>query len=158
MDVLIIAHFITEFYKEGTSRFVYLANQLSENHNVELIISSFDHIKKEQRSTQAYNLGFKVTMLKEPSYPRNVCLKRFYSHANFGLEVKKYLKQRKKPDVIYCAVPSLDCAYFAAKYAQENNVKFVIDIQDLWPEAYRMVFNVPLVSDIIFYPMAKIRQ
>lgn len=31
----------------------------------------------------------------------------------------------------------------------------MIDIQDIWPEAFKMVFNVPIISDLIFYPMKK---
>ncbi len=153
MDILIIAHFITEFVKDGTSRFIYISEQLSEHHDVELITSSFDHTKKEQRIKRDYDLKTKITLLDEPSYAKNVCLKRFGSHAYFGKQVKKYLKNRKKPDVIYCAIPSLDCAYYAAKYAKENNIKFIIDVQDLWPEAFKMVFNLPVISDVIFCPM-----
>ena len=155
MDILIIAHFITEFVKDGTSRFIYIAEQLNKQHNVELITSGFDHITKKQRTAQGYELKSKITMLKEPSYPKNVCLKRFYSHAIFGKKLKKYLESRKKPDIIYCAVPSLDGAFYAAKYAKNNNIKFIIDVQDLWPEAFKMVFKIPIISDLVFYPMMR---
>lgn len=67
--------------------------------------------------------------------------------------MRKYLANRKKPDVIYCSIPSTDAAYYATKYAKKNNIKLIIDIQDLWPEAFKMVFNIPIISDIIFYPM-----
>ena len=51
MDIVIIAHFITEFVREGTSRFVYLAEQLSQSHNVEIITSKFDMpTKRQERS------------------------------------------------------------------------------------------------------------
>lgn len=43
-----IAHFVTEFNKNGTSRFVYLVEELSEHHNVELITSNFSHIKNKK--------------------------------------------------------------------------------------------------------------
>ncbi len=155
MDVLIIAHFITEFEKNGTSRFVYIAERLSESHNVEIVTSRFDHISKTQRGEQTYDLKTTITLLDEPSYKRNVCIQRFISHKRFGSQVKKYLNTRKKPDVIYCAVPSLDCADYAAKYAKKNNVKFIVDIQDLWPEAFKMVFNVPVISNIVFSPMKR---
>lgn len=155
MDIVIIAHFVTEFVKEGTSRFVYLAEHLSAQHDVELITSGFDHITKKQRTPCDYDLKSKITLLAEPSYPRNVCLQRFASHAAFGQQVKRYLANRKEPDVIYCAIPSLDCAYFAAQYAKKNQVKFIIDVQDLWPEAFKIVFPVPYVSDLIFYPMKR---
>lgn len=155
MDILIIAHFITEFVKDGTSRFVYIAEHLSKSHNVEIITSQFDHISKKQRLKQEYDLKTKITLLEEPTYKKNVCFQRFVSHSHFGKEVKRYLKARKKPDVIYCAVPSLDCAYNAAKYAKKNNIKFIIDVQDLWPEAFKMVLNIPVLSDMAFYPMKR---
>ena len=155
MDIVIIAHFITEFVKDGTSRFVCIAEELSKSNDVELITSRFDHIKKKPREEENFDLDTKVTLIEEPSYTRNVCLKRLVSHANFGKQVKKYLQSRKKPDVIYCAIPSIDCAYYAAQYAYKNNVKFIIDIQDLWPEAFRMAFNVPIISNMLFSPMQK---
>ncbi len=155
MDIVIIAHFITEFVKDGTSRFVFLAEQLSQSHNVEIVTSKFDHISKKQRMTQEYDLKTKITLLDEPTYKKNVCLQRFVSHKSFGKKVKKYLEARKKPDIIYCAVPSLDCAYYATKYTQKHNVKFIIDVQDLWPEAFKMVFRLSLISDLAFYPMMR---
>lgn len=155
MDIVIIAHFVTEFDKDGTSRFVYLGNRLNKFHDVEIITSKFDHISKRQRLSFQYKLGFKLTFLDEPSYKKNVSLKRFLSHYCFGKEVKKYLELRNKPDVIYCAVPSLDCAYYAAKYAKQNNIKLIIDIQDLWPEAFKMILKIPIISDMIFYPLTK---
>lgn len=42
-----------------------------------------------------------------------------------------------------------------ANYCKKNNIKFIIDVQDLWPEAFRMVFNIPIISSILFYPMKK---
>lgn len=155
MDILIIAHFITSFVKDGTSRFVYIAEHLSKNHNVEIVTSQFDHISKKQRSEQKFDLNTKITLLKEPTYRKNICIQRFISHKAFGHQLKKYLDSRKKPDVIYCAVPSLDCAYYAAKYSQKNNIKFYIDVQDLWPEAFQLVLNIPILSNIFFGPMKR---
>lgn len=66
-----------------------------------------------------------------------------------GQNVEIYLNKRKAPDLIYVAVPSLDVAEVCAAYCERNNVKFVVDIQDLWPEAFRLVFNIPVVSSMI---------
>jgi len=158
MDILIIAHFTQSVSEGGNNRFNYLAQRLSkdESNDIELLTSSFFHTKKVHREwnySQEGIDGYKTTMIKEPGYPKNVCLKRFYSHWVMSKNLKKYLKNRKKPDVIYCAVPSLDIAKVAAKYAKDNGVHFIIDIQDLWPEAFKMVLRVPIISDIIFAPM-----
>ena len=81
-----------------------------------------------------------------------MCLRRFYSHYIWGKNLIKYLASRKKPDVIYCAVPSLTGPRLVANYCKKNNIRFVVDIQDLWPEAFRLVFNVPIISTLIFLP------
>ena len=92
-------------------------------------------------------------MINEPGYYKNVSLKRIISHRVFAKNVLEYVKKIKKPDIIYCVVPSLDVADLITAYANKNNIKVIVDIQDLWPEAYKMVINIPVISDLIFYPM-----
>ncbi|WP_350019931.1 glycosyltransferase family 4 protein [Priestia flexa] len=156
-DILIIAHFTQAPGEPGNGRFWYISDMLADKgYNVEMITTKFSHRTKKQRTLtdqQLNQLKYKMTLLNEGGYKKNVSIKRFYSHYTFGKNLKKYLNARKKPDMIYCAVPSLDAAYVAAYYANENNIKFVIDIQDLWPEAFKMVFNKPFISDFVFYPM-----
>jgi glycosyltransferase involved in cell wall biosynthesis len=152
VDVLIVAHFI-----RGTieGRFEYLANKLVEKgFRVELVTTDFSHGLKRTRKTEDVQLDdfkFKLTMLHESGYEKNITLKRFYSHYIMGKSLNEYLKNRKKPDIIYCAVPSLDVGKVAAKYAEQNNIPFIIDIQDIWPEAFDMVFHVPVISNLLFY-------
>ncbi|MGI6629397.1 MAG: glycosyltransferase [Bacillota bacterium] len=155
-NILIIAHFCSDFDGNGNNRFNYIADLLSLHGNdVELVTTDFSHSRKQRRSESINQSNFQVTMCHEPIYLKNVSLKRFYSHYVMGQNLKKYLETRKKPDVIYCAVPSLDAGKVAADYAKKNNVRFIIDVQDLWPEAFKMVFKVPFVSDILFHPLLK---
>jgi len=151
-DIVIIANFCRDFSINDNGRFMYLCKELSKEHNVEIITSDFSHGEKIHKKKLEIEWPFKITFLHEPGYPKNVCLRRFYSHMAWGRNVQKYLKGRKKPDIIYCAVPSLTGTLAAAKYCQRNRVKFIIDVQDLWPEAFKMVFRVPIVSDILFAP------
>lgn len=150
MNVLIISHFCGNFNETDNGRFKYISDMLINNNRIEIVTSSFYHGSKSQRESLLDNLPYKVTVLHEPGYSKNVCLKRFYSHFRWGLQVRKYLKSMDKPDVVYCAVPSLTGPYFAAKYCQKNNVKFIIDVQDLWPEAFNVVFNIPVLSALFF--------
>ena len=152
MDIVILADFSGSFDGKTNNRFIYLANMFAGKGDVELVTSDFHHGSKSHFKNIPCDLPYKVTMLHEEKYSKNICLKRFYSHFMWGKRVKKYLKNRKKPDVVYCAIPTLTAAYEAAKYCQKNNIKFVIDIQDLWPEAFKMVLRIPVVSDIIFAP------
>ena len=156
-DVLLIAHFCSDLDGKDNNRFNYLAELLADNaFSVELVTSDFSHNKKKKREIKFFeNHNYNVTFIEEPIYRKNVSLKRFYSHFIMAKNLEKYLKHRKKPSLIYCAVPSLDVAFVAAKYAKEHDIKFIIDIQDLWPEAFKMVFNFPIISNILFYPMKK---
>ena len=159
MDVVIIAQYLRniEEIEGNNSRFIYLANLLSEkeNINVEIVTSTFLHGPYRHAVKVDQPDNFRITAIEEPGYQKNISLKRFFSHAKLAKNIGNYLKTRAVPDCIYCAVPSLDVANVAAKYCKENNVKFIVDIQDLWPEAFKMVFNVPVLSDIIFYPMKR---
>jgi len=158
-DILIIAHFTQVPGEKGNGRFHYIAQKINkQNISVEIVTSNFSHAAKRHRKitdSQLSNINYKLTMLYEPGYNKNVSLRRFYSHYVMSQNLERYLMQRKKPDLIYCAVPSLSIASVAAKYAQANNIKFIIDVQDLWPEAFRMVFNIPILSVLLFYPLQK---
>lgn len=158
MDILIVAHF-TQVTEKGNGRFEYIANMLSVEHDVELVTTTFSHKLKKHRSLKEIkyknNEPYKITLIEEPGYNKNLSLKRVYSHYFFSINLKKYLHKRHKPDVIYCAVPSLDVGNVILNYAKKNNVKFIIDIQDLWPEAFNIAFNVPILKNIMFYPFYK---
>lgn len=152
MDIVIVADFLGRLDGKGNSRFLYLGDMLCENDNVEIITSDFNHGTKDYFSSIEHNENYKITMLHEGYYHKNVCLRRFFAHFIWGRNVGRYLKNRNKPDVIYCAVPTLMASYEAAKYCEKNNIKFIVDVQDLWPEAFQMVFNIPIISDVIFLP------
>lgn len=153
MDIVIVADYCRKFDGQTNNRFLFLADKLCKKHNVEVISSDFEHQNKKYFSKICYEkYKFKITLLHEPSYDTNICLKRFYSHFEWGLRVFKYLRKRKKADVIYCAVPTLTTGYLVAHYCKKEGIKFIIDVQDLWPEAYKMVFNWPIISDIVFAP------
>lgn len=159
MDIVIVSQYLRniEYFESNNSRFVYLAKLFakSDENNVEIITSDFNHIKKEKFNKVGELTGIKITACHEPGYPKNVCLKRFNSHKKLSKNIKEYLEKRKKPDIIYCAIPSLAVGKTVAKYAEKNGVRFVIDVQDLWPEAFKMVFKIPLLSNAIFYPMKR---
>lgn len=153
MDVIIISEFCEDFSNTDNDRFFYLAKLLAEENQVEIVTSSFRHTTKKHRREPIERWSFTITFVEEPGYPKNICLRRFQSHRVWGKNVLKYIKNReKKPDAIYCAVPSLTGPNLVAKYCEKENIRFIIDVQDLWPEAFRMIFHVPVVSNLIFAP------
>lgn len=159
-DILMVAHFTQTPFEKGNGRFHYLAGRLAQDNDnkVEVVTSTFSHSRKQRRiisQEQIEELPYRLTMLEEPGYRKNVSVGRLISHAGFAKRVKQYLKIRKHPDVIYCSVPSLDVAGVVTKYAGTEGIKLIIDIQDLWPEAFQMVIDIPLLSNLLFKPMKR---
>ena len=156
MDILILANFCGDLSGSGNSRFLYLAEMLSKKHQVEIATSDFHHEAKAHHTRLPPARNYCLTLLHEKGYPKNVCFRRFASHREFGKNFAAYLARRKRPDVIYAAVPSLTAPLAAADYCRRNGVRFVIDVQDLWPEAFEMVFHVPVLSALAFAPFRSI--
>ena len=155
--VVIIDHFCKTPDETGNNRFIYIAELMCLNGiNVEIITTNFAHLKKQHRVNKESlleKLPYKFTMLPEPGYKKNVCLRRFFSHYIFGRNLNKYLNTIEKPDLVFVSIPSLDVGNVARKYCKKNKIPFIVDIQDLWPEAFKLVFRIPLLNDLIFCPM-----
>ena len=151
-DIVIVANFCRDFSESDNGRFMYLCKELSKDNKVEIITSDFSHSKKGHKGNAPDCWPFKITFLHEPGYKKNISIKRFISHYRWGKNVIKYLESRIKPDVVYCAVPSLTAAYLSGRYCEKHSIRFIIDIQDLWPEAFQMVFHIPIISSIVFTP------
>jgi glycosyltransferase involved in cell wall biosynthesis len=137
----------------GNNRTNYIPQLLAESgYQVEKICSNFDHHKKKHVEQAERGLPYKLTIIPCPGYEKNVSVKRFISQKVYAHRLKKYLTTINPPDVVFSNVPYLDVADVARKYAKENHIKFIIDIRDLWPEAFKMVVKIPLLRHIIFLP------
>lgn len=156
-DILLIAHFTVTPGEAGNDRFVYLAELLCQRGcHVEMVTTAFSHLQKAQRTVteaQLQALPYQLTLLPERGYKKNVSLQRLASHREFGRNLRRYLATRKVPDLIYCGVPTPDSAKEAAAYAKAHGIPFVIDVQDVWPDAFSLVFPIPKIGDILFTPL-----
>ena len=145
---------------KGYTRFRFLANLLVENgFEVDLITSTFQHWEKAQRNTEdeAYkNLPYNVVFIHEPGYTKNLDLARIRSHHIAAKNLKAHFeKTRGRYNLIYSEIPPNDVARTCAEFASACHIPYVADINDLWPEAMRMVLDVPVLSSIAFWPFAR---
>lgn len=157
-DILLIANYWHFEAEKSSSRYRSFADILCKKYNLEVITSTFCHLKKSQRKEAELHLDclpYKVTLQYERGYKKNIGIQRILSYTEFGKNVLAYLKDRKRPDLIIVSVPSLAVADYVSEYAQKENIPLIVDIQDLWPEAFKMVINIPGISDILFAPMMK---
>ena len=153
--IAIIASDVAMPGEKGLKRMHYLAGLFAASgYETELITSDFQHWEKahrtEERKREANEqASFDITFLHEPAYSRNVDLKRIVSYRVLARNIKKYLNGRQY-DAVYTLIPDNRVAAVAGAYAKHSGLPFIVDIEDLWPEAMRMVCDVPVLSDALF--------
>lgn len=145
--------------EKGYSRFRYIGDFLSDaGYQVDLITTTFQHWEKAQRDIDVIkkeDYKFRLKFIYEPGYRKNIDPRRIWSHHIAAKNLTKLLEQDGDYDLIYCEIPPNDVALAAAEYAKKKGIPFVPDVNDLWPEAMRMVLDIPVVSDILFYPLQR---
>ena len=151
--IALVANAVALPGEKGLDRLAFLAELLTGcGYEVELITSRFQHWHKAFRSKEqvaALDLPYRVSLVEEIGYSKNIQLKRILSYRRLARNIKNHLYSNRY-DLVYCLIPDNQFAAVAAQYAKAKNIPFLIDVEDLWPEAMRMVFDVPLISDLIF--------
>lgn len=98
-----------------------------------IITTNFNHGNKAYKEKSLFH---DIVYLHVPAYKNNVSVKRIYSHLCFSLKLRDYLNNiSDKPDVIYCSMPISSAAYVCGKFCKKNNIKFIVDVIDLWPDS-----------------------
>ena len=153
--------------EKGYTRFGYLAEFLTRaGYQVDLITTTFQHWEKAQRDLNkiqkdidAGEYPFGLRFIYEPGYKKNVDLARVKSHKIAARNLKKMLEEKpedgKDYDLLYAEIPPNDVARVIAEYGAANHIPFVADVNDLWPEAMRMVLDLPIISSVLFYPLQR---
>lgn len=141
--------------EKGLGRMYYLAELFCQHgYEVHLLTSRFQHWLKRFRADEEMQaiqaaVKSKVVFMDEPGYTKNVQLKRILSRRVLTKNIKAYLESHDF-DVVYSQIPDNHLASVAAQHAKNRGIPFVVDVEDLWPEAMRMVLDVPVISDVLF--------
>lgn len=140
----------------GYTRFRKIAELLvAAGYDVDLITTSFQHWEKAQRDiTKAcyHNLPYRVIFIHEPGYKRNIDIRRIHSHTVAARNLANFFGENPwKYDLLYSEIPPNNIARVCAEAAHAQGVPYIVDVNDLWPEAMRMVFNVPGISDVLYH-------
>lgn len=101
--------------------------------NIQIITSDFDHGTKTYYDKQKLDRS-KAIYIHVPQYKRNIGIKRLYSHVIFAFRLRKVLNSLVA-DAVYCTMPSSTSAFVCSNYCKKKNIKFIIDVIDLWPDS-----------------------
>ncbi len=115
-------------------------NLLSLGHRITWWHSTFHHSKKVYRYNQytklEINPHFHVHFLHGLSYKKNVSLFRIINHTMLAQQFTKIASECSAPDVILCAMPTLEITNAALEYAKGKNIPVITDIRDMWPDIF----------------------
>lgn len=159
-NILILAPYTSLPNETSFNRFLYLAYLFSKEYNVTLLTSSFNHTSKTIRDTSFFenlDLPFKIELISEPGYTKNVSLKRLYSHKVFTQNMENWLKKKQSNDIdlFYSAFPLIKTNLILGKYKARFNYKIIIDIQDIWPDSISSAFPIAKKLKFLLYPIRK---
>lgn len=102
--------------------------------------SAFDHVAKAYRVPDDRQVAvadrLRVWYLHGPGYTRNISLRRLWDHYVIGRKFTHYAATMPKPDIILCALPTLDLAVAATTYGRRFRVPVVVDLRDRWPDIF----------------------
>lgn len=134
-----------------------MAGFLAEHgYSVDLIGSTFQHFKKAPRDMErlkAMQIPYNLVFIEEPGYKKNIDIRRIYSNYILSRNTLRYLEENADTyDLVYCVIPPNVLSAKVGKFCRRHQIPFIVDIEDLWPEAMKMVLKIPLLSDLIFYP------
>ena len=145
-DILIVAPFVALPGEPLFNRFLYLAQMWATEFRVTLVTSRFSFALKRQRDVNDERwraLPFKLVMLEEPGYRKNVSFARVLSHKRFVEQLRAWLARREADwthDLVFSAYPLIATNLVLAKLKRRLGFRLIIDVQDVWPESIAAVF------------------
>ena len=153
--IAVVAQYSLNFLPGENGRFTDLASRFAAIDRTVLLTSDFSHSLKKKKEPVCLPEDYEVVLIPTPPYSKNVSLSRLHSCSVFAKNVRKYLETLEYLKLVYCAVPTPDAGKEVEKFCKKRGIPFVLDIQDLWPDAFYMALNIPIVSDILFAPMKR---
>ena len=122
-------------------RAMNLSNALIEKgHDVVLWSSDFDHFCKKHRFGEAkeieFNPSLKIKLIPSPGYSSHISIARLFDHVVLAYNLNKELKTQNIPEVAFIGYPPIETAWVLARWLKKNNVPFLVDIKDAWPDIF----------------------
>lgn len=109
-------------------------------HTVTWWASAFDHYAKRKRFDQTtvttLQSEIQLVCLRTIAYRRNVSIRRIISNIVLGREYRRQLAQLPRPDVIFCAYPTIELLDISVEFGRATGVPVVADVRDLWPDIW----------------------
>lgn len=141
----------------GYKREMFLFDLMKKmGYDVTLITADFNHYAKRQRDIELFyrmHPDYKnIVFVHITPYKRNLSLKRLLAEKKWAREVVSWIEKHiEEFDLIYGEMPDIDVNIKVGKICDKYRKKFVLDIRDLRPEAYRLLIKNDLLYSIVAF-------
>ena len=126
-------------------------------HEVTWWVSTFNHNTKTFRSKEDIVVSPKFTIrpVQTNGYKRNISFQRIQSENEYSKQIYLNAHKYKSPDIIIMSDPALFRSKPIIKLVKEKKALLVLDVIDLWPELFHIIFPKFLskIGNLIFAPL-----
>ncbi|MFC1770980.1 glycosyltransferase family 4 protein [Candidatus Margulisiibacteriota bacterium] len=99
--------------------------------------STFSHAPKKNFKNQncRENIdGVNINFIYGKGYRKNISFARIFHQRTFAKNFLKSAKNEPRPDLIICNLPTIENLRAVYTYSKQNNVPYIIDVRDAWPD------------------------
>lgn len=147
--ILIAAPYSTLPSDKLVNRFAHLAKICAERgHETTLATGQFSHRTKSyhQDSIEEDNANPRISLIKNRSYSSHIGMRRILSLRDFKKNFELEFANLSHFDVVYSAYPPIGHNLAIASRRNKSGGKFILDVQDVWPESFSSVL--PFLSRV----------
>src|ERR1700682_190359 len=109
-------------------------------HRVVWWTSTFNHVHKYHRfdsdRSVPVDTNLTIKLLHGIGYKRHVSLRRLIDHGIVARKFSTIARREARPDLIVASMPTLELAAAACAFGTRVGTPVVLDIRDLWPDAF----------------------
>lgn len=120
----------------------------ARGHDVVSWSGTFDHFTKTERTGHDLEFSapqnYPIVGLYAGTYNRNVSIKRIRYHREVARRFRAEAARRSAPEIIVVSLTPLELARAAVEYGREKNIPVIVDVRDLWPDAWADQLPAPL--------------
>lgn len=130
-------------------RYAWICEQLAAaGHEVTWWSSDFFHVLKQRRGRgweeRRPAATVRIVFVPTLAYARNISVRRLYSHFLYARQLPRAFAAATPPDLIITSFPPIGSSRKVVEFAHARGVPVVVDVQDLWPDAFDLAFPKPL--------------
>ena len=117
-------------------------------HKVVWWTSTFDRVTRknifEQDMVLSPREGLEIRLIHSPGYNKSISFARIRDYRIIAEKFRKLARQVEPPDIILCALPTIELCKSGVEYGRELGIPVVLDMRDMWPNI--IVDSVPKIG------------